>query len=314
MNKRGEFKVTRAEKDKRLDVIVAQKAGISRSAAQELISRKLITVDGAQSKKNHILSIGEVIAWQIPEKTVKALLPEELPLRVVYVDEHLIVVDKPAGMVMYPAPGHESGTLINALLMQYPEIAEVGGHGRPGVFHRLDKDTSGLVAVARTQEAYLAMVEMMKRREVRKTYLALAKGEIPVTRGIIEAPLGRSRFDRKKMSVRLVGGKSAITRFEVVKKYCGEFTLVRVYLETGRTHQIRVHFSFIGHPIAGDRKYSRGFKRNSENLQRQFLHATGIRFTHPFTRNEVILESPLPDDLRTFLEELEFRHGKKAAG
>lgn len=308
MNRSGEFRVTQAEKGKRLDVVVAQKAGISRNAAQTLISQKLITVDGAPSKKNHILLPGELITWEIPEKAVEALQPEELPLDVVYFDEYLIVVDKPAGMVMYPAPGHESGTLINALLRRYPEIAEVGSHGRPGVFHRLDKDTSGLVAVARTQEAYLAMVEMMRRREVSRTYLALARGEIPVVRGLIEAPIGRSLSDRKKMSVRLVGGREAITKFEVIRKYCGEYTLAKVFLETGRTHQIRVHFSFIGHPIAGDRKYSRDPKRKSENLRRQFLHAAEIRFRHPFTRKNVILESPLADDLCIFLKELESRH------
>lgn len=313
MKRSGSFAVTSAEKGKRLDVVIAEKANISRSSAQALISEKLVTVNGFPSKKNHILSLGEIITWEYPMKQSVGLLPEEIPLDVIYADEHLIVVDKPPGMVMYPAPGYESGTLINAILNRYPEVKGVGGQGRPGVFHRLDKDTSGLVAVARTQEAYLMMVGMMKKREVKRTYIALARGDVPVSQGVIDAPMGRSLSDRKKMSIRLTGGREAITRFEVIRRFCGEYTLVKVQLETGRTHQIRVHFSFIGHPIAGDTKYSRGMKKDSNILRRQFLHAAQLRFRHPFTKEEKVLESPLAVDLALFLKELELRHaGKKS--
>jgi 23S rRNA pseudouridine1911/1915/1917 synthase len=222
----------------------------------------------------------------------------------VFEDEHLLVVDKPAGMVMYPGPGHPSGTLVNALLARYPDIEGVGGRGRPGVFHRLDGGTSGLVAVARTEEAFRAMVDKMKDRDVERTYLALLVGSPFAQEGTIDLPMGRSRGNRKRMAVDRAAGRRAVSRFTVKERFGLDYALVEVRLETGRTHQIRVHFSHIGHPVAGDPEYSRGRSARALGLDRQFLHACRLAFDHPVTGESLCLGSPLPEDLESVLESL----------
>jgi 23S rRNA pseudouridine1911/1915/1917 synthase len=286
-----------ADEGERLDIFLATRAGISRSRAQKLIAGGLTSVNGLPGHKNHPLAPGDLITWEVPEPEPEDIVPEDIPLNIVYEDAHLIVIDKPAEMVMYPGPGHSSGTLLNALLARYPDIEGVGGKGRPGVVHRLDRGTSGLVAVARTEQAYTAMVEKIRAREVERTYIALVVGSIPAEAGTIDAPMGRSRGNRKKMAVDMYAGRRAVSTFKVLERFGGEFTLVQVSLETGRTHQIRVHFSHIGHPVAGDAEYSRGKAARQLGLQRQFLHAHRLKFMHPVTGELMDFTSDLPDDL-----------------
>jgi 23S rRNA pseudouridine1911/1915/1917 synthase len=261
-------------------------------------------VDGIPARKNHVLVAGESVSWEIPPAPDDAVVPQAIPLQVVFEDHHLVVVDKPANMVMYPGPGHSSETLLNALMSRYPDLSGVGGRGRSGIFHRLDKDTSGLVAIARTEASYLAMVEKMKDRMVERTYRALVVGSIPTEAGTIDAPMGRSRGNRKMMSVDQVAGRSAVSRFKVIERFGEDFTLAEVSLETGRTHQIRVHFKHIGHPVAGDPEYSRGKSARQLGLDRQFLHSCRLKFDHPFTGETLQFASELPGDLKEVLTEL----------
>ncbi len=301
---RGSASVSAAEEGERLDTLVSRLAGVSRTLAQKLIGDGLVLVDGSPAKKNHHVQEGESLFWEVPPPAPAELAAQDIPLHIVYEDEHLVVVDKPADMVMYPGPGHGSNTLVNALLSRYPDITGVGGRGRPGVFHRLDRGTSGLVAVARTAEAFDAMVEMMKERRVRREYLALVVGSVPADSGTIDAPMGRSRTNRKRMSVDRTGGRRAVSRFEVQQRFADEYTLVRVCLETGRTHQIRVHFRHIGHPVAGDPEYSRGKSSRHLELERQFLHAYRLAFDHPVTGEVLDLRCDLPEDLEVVLTAL----------
>lgn len=302
--KRGSVTAGAVDEGKRLDTFVSAHSGLSRNRVQKLIGEGRVLVEGQVARKNHLLSAREKISWELPAPEPEEVIPQYMPITVVYEDEHLIVVDKPADMVMYPGPGHRSDTLLNALLALYPDISGVGGRGRPGVFHRLDRGTSGLVTVARTEEAYRAMVEKMSERQVARTYIALAVGSIPVETGTIDAPMGRSRGNRKRMSVDRMAGRRAISRFKVTERFGNDFTLVEVSLETGRTHQIRVHFTHIGHPVAGDPEYSRGRASRRLGLDRQFLHACRLKFDHPFTGESMEFSSELPEDLRGVLEEL----------
>lgn len=291
----------------RLDVFISERAGVSRSRAQKMIAEGLVCVDGRPARKNHIIASGEDVSWDLPERREETVVAQDIPIDVVYEDAHLVVVDKPAEMVMYPGPGHPSGTLLNALLARYPDIEGVGGQGRPGVFHRLDRGTSGLVAVARTEQAYLAMVEKMQARDVSRVYIALVTGSIPAQTGTIDAPMGRSKDNRKRMAVDMYAGRRAVSVFEVMERFGDEYTLLEVRLETGRTHQIRVHFSHIGHPVAGDPEYSRGKASRQLGLERQFLHAHRLEFEHPATGEELSFTSELPQDLAAVLGELRAR-------
>lgn len=298
---RGSVRNQPADEGQRLDVFLASLTGLSRNRVQGLISDGRVFINGKPTRKNHLLGVDEEVSWELPPRGPEEVTPEDIDLNVVYEDESIVVLDKPAGMVMYPGPGHSGQTLLNALLSRYPDIAGVGGAGRPGIFHRLDRDTSGLVAVARTEGAYLAMVEKVKNREVEREYLALVTGEITGESGRIDAPMGRSVSNRKRMSVRQYGGRRAVTYFKVTERFSLEYTLVKVSLETGRTHQIRVHFSHIGHPVAGDPEYSRGKGRRELGLSRQFLHACKLRFSHPVTGEPLAFNSELPDDLNHVL-------------
>ncbi len=295
------------EEGRRLDVFVSGRAGISRNRVQRLIAEGLVLVNGCHARKNHVLAPGDDVSWEVPMPGPEEVVPQEIPLEVVFEDSHLVVIDKAADMVMYPGPGHAADTLSNALLARYPDISGVGGRGRPGIFHRLDRGTSGLVAVARTEEAFRAMVEKMKERKVDRDYLALAVGSIPAETGAIEAPMGRSRTNRKRMAVDRMTGRRAVSRFRVMERFGGDFTLVEVSLETGRTHQIRVHFAHIGYPVAGDREYSSGKASRLPGLERQFLHAYRLRFEHPVTGEAIELTSGLPEDLGAVLEGLRGR-------
>jgi 23S rRNA pseudouridine1911/1915/1917 synthase len=291
---------TGADEDggRRLDVVLAERAGLSRAAAQKLIERGLVLVDGVPARKKHLVRMGERVTWRPPARPAAELTAEDVAFAVVYADDWLLVVDKPAGVVVHPAPGHEHGTLAQGLVAEGAQ----GGHGsRPGIVHRLDKDTSGLLLVARREDSYRALVASMERRDIHRTYVALLKGDLPQDEGTIDAPIGRHLRDRKRMSLHTAVGKRAVTHFDVLGR-AGGFTLARVRLETGRTHQIRVHFSAIGFPVAGDVQYGR--PPRPEGLQRQFLHAARLAFPHPEDGREVDCESPLPPDLSDFLESL----------
>jgi 23S rRNA pseudouridine1911/1915/1917 synthase len=310
VSRRSHSVVTEADSGERLDTFLSKATGISRNRVQSLIERGLVKVDGAPVKKNHLLCEDETVEWKIPDAEPEDMTPQELPLDVLLEDDDIIVIDKPAGMVMYPGPGHSENTLANALLARHPTIAGVGGRGRPGVFHRLDRDTSGLVAVALSQRAYDAMVEELKERRMERVYHALLVGDIAAEVGTIDAPMGRSPRDRKKMAVTPGGGLRAVTHFKVLERFDREYTLAEVTLDTGRTHQIRVHFAYIGYPVAGDPDYSRGKSARRLDLQRQFLHATRLTFDHPVSGERMSFSSPLPEDLTEVLEGLRRIRGR----
>jgi len=281
----------------RLDVALARRLGASRAAAQKLIEAGSVTVGGAQADKGHVLRTGDEVAYrEIAAPDGSLLTPEDVPYTLVYQDEWLLVVDKPAGVVVHPAPGHEHGTLVHGLL----ERGIAGGHeSRPGIVHRLDRDTSGLLIVARTGEAHRRLVEQLARREISRRYVALLVGALPQDEGTIDAPLGRHVRDRKRISLHTTRPRRAVTHFAVRERLPG-FTLVDIRLETGRTHQIRVHVAALGYPVAGDVVYgARG--RRPAGLTRQFLHAARLEFEHPVTGQRLAFDAPLPPDLTAFL-------------
>jgi 23S rRNA pseudouridine1911/1915/1917 synthase len=259
-----------------------------------LIADGAVLVDGARRVKSHRLEGGEEVVVELPEEQ-EPLEPEEMALDVVWEDEHLLVVDKPAGVVVHPAGGHRSGTLVHGLLER--DVAG-GDEDRPGIVHRLDRDTSGLLVVARSDAAHERLQELIRRRELDRRYLALVKGAPRSRTGRIEAPIGRDRFDRTRHSLDTATPRDAVTWFEV-RELLGPRALLEVRLETGRTHQIRVHLEAIELPVCGDPVYG---VAGDLGLERQFLHAAALAFEHPFTGERIELESPLPDDLAAALE------------
>ena len=254
-------------------------------------------VDGRPRSKSHRLEGGEDLELDLPEPGPQELAPEPMDLRIAYEDEHLLVVDKPAGIVVHPAPGHEGGTLVHGLLAHGAEGGEETD--RPGIVHRLDRDTSGLLVVARSDEAYAKLKELVAERRLERTYLALVRGRPRSRTGRIEAPIGRDRNDPFRHSLDTDSPREAITHFEVERRY-DSHALLRVRLETGRTHQIRVHLAAIDLPVVGDRVYG----APEPGLDRQFLHASRLAFSHPVTGERVEAESPLPDDLAAYLSAL----------
>lgn len=292
------FVVAAEDADRRLDVVVGLRpeAG-SRSQVARLIKDGLVTVDGAARAKSYLLSEGQTIRVVFPPPASQDLVPEDLAVPVLYEDEWLLIVDKPAGMAVHPSRGHSSATLVHALL----------GHGlaggeefRPGIVHRLDKDTSGLLVVAKTVDVHRRLVGMLRRREVDRRYLALVHGNFGSDTGTIEAPVGRDPVRRRSMTVGGVAAREARTHFHVRERF-GDFTLVEVRLETGRTHQIRVHFLAIGHPVAGDPTYAR---RDALAIGRQFLHSFRLSFVHPIAGGQLEVQAPLPADLEGVLSRL----------
>ncbi len=276
----------------RLDRFLAGLPAIgSRSAAERLLAGRSVLVDGAVRPKSHRLEGGEEVSFEPPERGTGGLVAEQVPLHVVHEDEHLLVVDKPAGVVVHPSGGHAGGTLVHGLLAH--AIAGGDEPQRPGIVHRLDKDTSGLLVVARTDEAHRRLQRLLRRRAIARKYLALVRGRPKSRRGRIEAPIGRDRRDPTRISLDSATPRDAVTEFDLVELF-DEHALLRVRLETGRTHQIRVHLAAIDLPIAGDPVY--GVAGNL-GLVRQFLHAARLAFRHPVTGEEIDCESPLPDDL-----------------
>jgi 23S rRNA pseudouridine1911/1915/1917 synthase len=256
-----------------------------------------VRVDGRPRSKSHRLEGGEELELDLPDRVPPELAPEPMDLRIAYEDEHLLVVDKPAGVVVHPAPGHEGGTLVHGLLAHGAEGGEEAD--RPGIVHRLDRDTSGLLVVARSEEAYARLKKVVAARGLERTYLALVRGRPRSRSGRIDAPIGRDRTDPFRHSLDTDTPREAITHFEVERLY-DAYALLRVRLETGRTHQIRVHLAAIDLPVAGDSVYG----VPEPDLGRQFLHAAKLAFTHPFTGERVEAESPLPEDLAAFLDQL----------
>ena len=278
----------------RLDRFLAGLEGVgSRAAAERLLAGGEVLVDGVAHPKSHRLRGGEEVAFALPARPA-GLVPEPMELRLAYEDEHLLVVDKPAGLVVHPSPGHPAGTLVHGLL----ERIGGGAEGRPGIVHRLDRDTSGLLVVARTHEAHRRLEALVRRRALERTYLALVVGRPQSRSGRIEAPIGRDRRDRTRHSLDTATPRNAVTHFEV-EELLSRHTLLRVRLETGRTHQIRVHLEAIELPVAGDRVYGRP---GELGLERQFLHASRLAFPHPFDGRRVDIRSPLPADLAAALE------------
>jgi 23S rRNA pseudouridine1911/1915/1917 synthase len=278
----------------RLDRFLASLPEVGSRGVAERVLTDGVLVDGQERAKSHRLAGGEELEFQPPEAPATTLAPEEMDLRIAYEDEHLVVVDKPAGLVVHPAPGHTTGTLVHGLLAH--DVAG-GDDDRPGIVHRLDRDTSGLMVVARSEEAHKRLQELVRRRELERHYRALVVGRPRSRAGRIEAPIGRDRRDPMRHSLDTDSPREAVTHFEVVELF-PRHTLLDVKLETGRTHQIRVHLNAIGLPVAGDPVYGRPHELG---LERQFLHAGRLAFAHPFTGEQVDVDSPLPEDLQDAL-------------
>ncbi|MFT9488193.1 MAG: RluA family pseudouridine synthase [Tepidibacillus sp.] len=272
----------------------------SRSQIQQWIKEGNVTVNGRMVKANYKIQEDDEVVLQVPPQKELNIEPESIPLDIVYEDQDVIVVNKPRGMVVHPAPGHYSGTLVNALLYHCKDLSGINGVLRPGIVHRIDKDTSGLLMAAKNDLAHESLARQLKDHDVHRIYLALVHGEIPHDLGTIDAPIGRDPHDRKKMTVIHKNSKHAVTHFVVKERFQG-FTLVECKLETGRTHQIRVHMQYIGHPLVGDPLY--GLKKTLK-IDGQALHAKTLGFKHPRTNEYMEFDSELPEDMQGLIEEL----------
>ena len=287
----------------RLDAFLAARLpDLTRSAAARLIEGGLVTVDGKPAGKSARLTGGETVSVTLPQAEEPEARPQDIPLEVVYEDADVIVVNKPVGMVVHPAPGHPDGTLVNALLHHCAgTLSGIGGQLRPGIVHRIDRDTSGLIIAAKNDAAHACLAAQLSGHTLARTYECLAVGNFKEDRGTVDAPIGRHRTDRKKMAV-VPDGRRAVTHWEVIARYQG-VTHLRCRLETGRTHQIRVHLAYIGHPILGDTVY--GAKKPVPGLTGQCLHATGLQFLHPSTGEKITLTCPLPEEFTKMLKKLQ---------
>lgn len=291
------------ESGDRVDALLARSIdSLTRSAAQRLIEDGAVLLGGKAVKKNYKCAAGDRFEVLLPEAEETELVAQDIPLDVVYEDGDVIVVNKPVGMVVHPAPGHPDGTLVNALLYHCGEsLSGVGGQKRPGIVHRIDRDTSGLIIAAKNDAAHLALAAQLADHTLARTYECLAVGNFREDSGTVNAPIGRHPVDRKRMAVVRQGGREAVTHWEVIARYPG-VTHLRCRLETGRTHQIRVHLAYIGHPILGDTVY--GAKKPVPGLTGQCLHAVGLRFLHPRTGEPVELTCPLPEEFVRMLDKL----------
>lgn len=299
--------VTSDDIAKRLDIFVSEISGITRSQVLKLIKAGNILVNDATEDANYKMRAQDIVSVTLQQEPEMSLVAENLPLKILFMDEYLVVIDKPAGMVVYPSFGHAGGTLMNALAYHAPKLASIGGGLRPGVVHRLDKDTSGVMVVALEDTAYYNLAEQFKDRTISRKYLALVSGSMKEVAGEISLSIGRCDADRKKMSTRTRRGKEALTRWKVVQRF-SYATLIEARLGTGRTHQIRVHFSAVGHSVIGDATY--GKKTSVETatgkmtVHRQMLHAQTLGFTHPQTGEFMEFSSPMPDDMKECIDKL----------
>ena len=277
---------------------------LSRARLQALIRGGLVRIDGATSKAAHRLRGGERIEIEVPPAVEETLVPEVVPLSIVYEDDHVLVVDKPAGMVVHPGAGRSKGTLAAAILAHAPTIAGVGGPRRPGIVHRLDKDTSGLLVVAKTQLAYDDLVAQLAARTVTRRYVAVVHGRVRAAEGIVDAAIGRHPTDRVKMAIRPAGwGKRAVTRYRVLERFA-DFTFLEARLETGRTHQIRVHLASLGHPVVGDSVYGKPRARSPIPIDGYALHAAALAFVHPVFRKAIECTAPIPERIERLVSHL----------
>ena len=296
------LRASEESKNQRLDAFLASSLdGLTRSQAARLIESGEVAVNGETAGKSYKLAGGEDIAVTLPEPEPVEAVPQDIPLDVVYEDADVIVVNKPSGMVVHPAPGHPDGTLVNALLYHCAgTLSGVGGALRPGIVHRIDRDTSGLIIAAKNDAAHQYLSAQLADHTLARTYECIVVGALREDRGTVDAPIARHPTDRKRMAV-VAGGREAVTHWEVIARYPG-YTHVRCRLETGRTHQIRVHMAYIGHPILGDTVY--GAKKEVPGLTGQCLHAVGLRFLHPRTHEVVELSCPLPDEFTRMLQKI----------
>lgn len=323
-----EFGIEPIHAGQRLDAFLASRRdlGLSRSHIQKLIAEGLVTVDGESAKAGYRLEPGESVEIKVPFPEPLEAKPEPIPLNIVYEDEHLIVLNKPRGLVVHPAPGHLAGTLVNALLAHCDHLSGIGGVGRPGIVHRLDRDTSGVMVVAKTDLAHQSLAKQIKDRTAHRRYLALVYGDVAGDEGTVETRIGRDPGDRKKMAVLREGGREAVTHYRVLERFT-DFTLIECALRTGRTHQIRVHTDHLGHPVAGDPVYGprrpKRFRRELaramaveseepypeavEALEGQALHAYSLSFRHPVTGEELTFNAPMPPDMERALAQLRAR-------
>ena len=293
------LQISKSDTAKRVDIFLSERTtDLSRSQISNFISQGLVTIDGTPAKASYRVKSGEIIQLLIPPLPPTSLIAEDIPITVVYEDSDVLVIDKPAGMVVHPAAGNWSGTLANALLKHIPDIAGVGESGRPGIVHRLDKETSGLMMVAKNTSAHRNLSKQFKDRYITKVYTCLIRGNLKLYQGTISGNISRDTHNRKRMAV-VESGRTAETSYKVMQIYNG-YSLVEAYPKTGRTHQIRVHFSSIGHPITGDKLYG----GTNKLLRRQFLHSTRLGFWLPSNQHYVEFESKLPYDLQMYLDGL----------
>ena len=294
--------VVEGNENKRTDAYISEITDYSRTAVQRLIDEEKITINGKIVKSSYKVQYGDRI--EIEEEPAKEieLKAQDIPLEILYEDNDIIVVNKPKGMVVHPANGNPDGTLVNAIMAICKDsLSGIGGEIRPGIVHRLDKNTSGAIIIAKNDKAHINLSEQLKKHEIKKTYIALVRGVVKENNASINMPIGRSKKDRKKMDVDK-NGKEAITHFKVMKRY-KDSTLLEINIETGRTHQIRVHLSHIGYPIIGDEVYSNG--KNRWNIEGQCLHAKSLDFKHPITGKQMHIEAELPEYFKKILEELD---------
>lgn len=295
--------VTAAEEDAgaRADVFLAAQLGVSRSNMQKLLDEGRVKRGDKILKANYKVRAGEVYTVDIPEPEPIEAVPEDIPLDIIYEDDDVVVLNKARGMVVHPAPGNYTGTLVNALLYHCKNLSGINSAIRPGIVHRLDKDTSGIMIVAKNDAAHIALSQQIQSKTAERTYLAVVRGNIKTDSGTIATQIARDKNDRKKMAVVKEGGRDAVTDYEVLERF-GKYTLVRCKLRTGRTHQIRVHMEYLGYPLVGDPKYSP--MKTPFGIKGQALHSHTLEFTHPRTGERMKFEAPLPEDMHKIITRL----------
>ena len=305
MNSELSFVVEEKDINQRLDVyLVSQIDTLSRSHIQKKIEENKILVNQKATKSNYKLRLSDEVKVMIEDPQPIEILAQDIPLDILYEDAHLIVINKKRGMVVHPAAGNYTGTLVNALLAHCDDLSGINGEIRPGIVHRLDKDTSGVMVAAKSDIAHLSLAEQIKEKTATRKYYAIVHGNIKEDEGVIQGAIGRHTTDRKKMAIVFEGGKDATTKFKVVERF-GEYTLVECKLLTGRTHQIRVHMTYIGHPVLGDPKY--GMAKSQFKIAGQALHSANLEFVHPITKEKLFFTAPLPDDMEKILKVLRVR-------